>query len=82
MLFARRPNQVGSAHALRRIMAAYQKSSRVYWEHDEIDPRSVRLNYLFISLGGNLLVHLGIDRSGWLMHAESGSAVQRDTVNQ
>lgn len=63
MLFARRPNQVESAHALPRIMAAYQKSWRVYWEHDEIDPRSVCLNYLFISLGGNLSVHLGIDRS-------------------
>lgn len=71
MLFARRPNQVESAHALPRIMAAYQKSSRVYWEHDEIDPRSVCLNYLFISSGGNLSVHLGIDRSaGGLMHAE------------
>lgn len=64
MLFARRPNQVGSAHALRRIMAAYQKNSRVYWEHDEIDPRSVRLNYLFIKLGRQSIGTFGYRSTG------------------
>lgn len=64
MLLAQRPNQAGGAHAPPRIVAEYEKSSRVYWEHDEIDPRSVCLNYLFISLGANLLLHLDIDLVG------------------
>lgn len=84
MLFARRPNQLPCAHALHsRIMAAYLKSSRVYWEHDEINPWLRRLNYLFISSGGNLLLHLGLDGpADGRAQCQSGSAVRRDTVNQ
>lgn len=58
--FTQKLKQVGT-HTLSRITLKYKKAKGFTGNMMKLIPASLHLNYLFISVGSNLLVHLCID---------------------